>query len=340
MEASSASLSKGTSVSRRDADHAPVSGMDEIFPSFQEAVAKEDLDTKDLLEDTIYLINTDLGGQTEILDLMPFFLLGPALNLIFSRFVDSLDQKYMNYYTNDEGVPTQKEDSVATLEEVLFQTLATIAYMYEPVNTDDEDSGKEDGDIHSSSKAMFVGTFKDKISKQTFKMTDSILRNKIGQTEFYKKGIVEFASPQHLILPVDNLEGGQEEVDSMRKIFEKAILRNFEKVYIPATWLMLSINLRHTGKRIITLTECQCIASKLGITVSTLPKVLWFLHYHCGMLLYFPEVDGFNQMIILDIQVWSFKSSCGNIVKQLILCLTLMLTLSFHLSVLLLHVSR
>ena len=320
MEASSASLDKGTS--QRDTDHAPVTGIDEIFPSFQEAVAKEDWDTiKYLLEDTIYLINTDTGGQTEFLDLMSF-LAGPALNLIFSRLTDSLDQEYKIYYTNEEGVSTQEEDSVATLEEFIFQTLSTTACMYEPDNTD-KYSVKEDDDIHiptSSSKAMFVGTFRDRITEEEFKEKDSILQKKIEQTEFYLRDIVLFASVNHLILPVDNLNGGKEEVDGMREIFENAILRNFKKVRIPATWLMLSINMRHTGKCTISLTECRHIASKLGITATTLPKVLWFLHYHCGILLYFPDVDGFDQIIILDIQVWSFDNE-DFIEKSLVLIL-------------------
>ena len=93
----------------------------------------------------------------------------------------------------------------------------------------------------------------------------------------------------------------------MRETFKTAITRNFKKVRIPATWLILSINMRHTGKCTMTLTECRDIAGKLGITTTKLPKVLWFLHYRVGILLYYPEVDGFDQIIILDVQVWNIN---------------------------------
>ena len=289
--------------------HTPITDIAEIFPTLQEAMAKEDWATiKYLLEDTMYLINTDTGGQTEFLDLMTRFLMGPALNLIVSRLTDSLNQEYKIYCTNDEGVSTEEEDSVVTLEEVIFQALASIACMETSYESDktSKDSEKDDNDVHipaSSSKAMFVGTFKDKITEEEFKEKDRILSEKIEQTEFYSRGIVQYASAEHLILPLDNLKGGQEEVDMMRETFETAITRNFKKVRIPATWLMLSNNMRHTGKCTMTLTECRCIAGKLGITAAKLPKVLWFLHYRVGILLYYPEVDGFDQIIILDIQV-------------------------------------
>ena len=321
-EASSASLGKGASGLQHDGGkeakpiRTPITDIEEIFSTFQEAMAREDWATiKYLLEDTMYLINTDTGGQTEFLDLMSRFLMGPALNLIVSRLTDPLNQEYKIYCTNEEGVSTEEEDSVVTLEEVIFQALASIACMETSYESDETsiDSEKDDDDVHipaSSSKAMFVGTFRDKITEEEFKEKDRILSEKIKQTEFYSRGIVQYASAKHLILPLDNLKGGQEEVDMMRETFETAITRNFKKVRIPATWLMLSINMRHTGKRTMTLTECRYIAGKLGITTTKLPKVLWFLHYRVGILLYYPEVDGFDQIIILDIQVWGLFNVC------------------------------
>ena len=184
---------------------------------------------------------------------------------------------------------TEEEDSVITLEEVLFQALASIACMKNSYETDktSEDSEKGDDDIQPAciSKAFFVGTFKDKISEEEFKVKDMNLRRKIEQTEFYSKRIVEYASDEHLMLPLDNMTGGQEEVDMMKETFKAAIMNNFEKVRIPATWLMLSINLRHTEKRTMSLAVCQEMAGKVGITATKLRNVLWFLHYRVGILL-------------------------------------------------------
>ena len=150
---------------------------------------KEDWDTiKYLLEDTMYLIHTDTGGQTQFLDLMSRFLMGPALNLIVRRLTDSLDKDYKIYCTNDEGVSTEEEDSIITLEEVLIQALASIACMEIRMSLTSLAMILRKDDIHvpsCTSKALFVGTFKGKTSEEEFKVKDTILRRKIEQNEFY-----------------------------------------------------------------------------------------------------------------------------------------------------------
>ena len=329
IEAAIPSLSKEKPASqlphRESSPHHDVAApanIDDILASFQDAVYKEDWDTvKYLLDDTIYLINTDTGGQTEFLDLMSRFLMGPALNLIISRLVDSLDQVYKIYCTNEKGISTAEEDSVKTVEDVIFQALASIACLeasYDPENSDDSDGKDTDIKIPDcSSKALFIGTFRDKVTQEEFEERDRLLRKKIEQTEFYRKGLVLCASEKHLTFTLDNLNGGQEEIDTLRKNLEKKIRRNFKKVTIPVSWLMLSINIRHKDQRTMTLSVCQDIASKLGITAASLPKALWFLHYRVGILLYYPEIEGFSQLIICDVQVifcyYQRECVCGNV---------------------------
>ena len=286
-----------------------VPSEDEIFSSFQQAVADEDWDTvKYVLDDTMYLINTDTGGQTEFLELMSRFILGPALNLIFSRLTDSLENVYKIYTTNDNGDSTKEEDSTLKLEDIIFQALASITCMEVPhqPKEDTKEDTRENEDTQvaiTTSRAMFVGTFRDKISTKQFLKRDQIFKKIIEQTEFYDKGIVEYASEKHLILALNNKHGGQDEVDMMRKTFEASIKRNFKKIRIPAPWMMLSINMRHTKQRTMSLQQCQEIAGKLGISPKSLRKALWFLHYRVGVLLYYPEVEGFENIIILDTQV-------------------------------------
>ena len=292
-----------------------VRSENEIFSSFQKVVASEDWDmVKYILDDTIYLINTDTGGQTEFLELMSRFILGPALNLIFSRLTDSLEDVYKIYTTNEKGDSTKEEDSTVKLEDIIFQALASITCMEVPHQPKEKSkqAAKEDEEVQvpiTTSKAMFVGTFRDKTSQEEFLMRDQILKKKIEQTEFYSKGIVEYSSEEHLILAVNNQSGGQDEVDKMRETFEDILKKNFRKIHIPATWLILSIYMRHTKQRTMSLQECQQIAGKLGITPKSLQSALWFLHYRVGVLLYYPELEGFENIIILDIQV-SRNSIC------------------------------
>ncbi len=278
----------------------------EIYPAYIEAAAEHNEEkAKYLLKDTIYLITTDHGGQTEFLDLMSRFLMGASLHLIFSRLTDSWDSVFKMYCTNEDGVSTEKEDSIVTLEEVTFQTLASIACMK---NTSDKMTSNQtsNADMEKTNvvtKAMFVGTFRDKVSLSQFRERDQILKNKIEQTEFYHQKIVEYASEEFPTLALDNKKGTVEEISKARETFEKCIKKNLGKVHIPCSWLMFSIVLRSKKRRVMTLTECNEIAEGLNIGLSDVRNVLWFLHYRVGTLLYYPEVRGFENLVICDVKV-------------------------------------
>ena len=302
--------------------------LNEVYRPYHKAMESNDFESlKYLLEDTVYLINTDTGGQTEYLDLMSRFIMGPALNLIFSRLTDPLDKVYKIYYTNEDGVSTEEEDSIITLEEVFFQALASIACMEmtKDFSTQEEDSTKAvDEEVkmsECSSKAMFVGTFRDKVYKFQVNRRNRHLREKIEQTDFYKMNIVKYASTDNVLLTVDNLHGDLDEINNLRSILEACIKDNFKKVHIPFTWLMLSINMRSENKRTMLLSELQGMAFKLGIQCSDLKKILWFLHYRVGVLLHYPDLRGFEEIIICDVKVCfiMLKTFCDKI-KILLLC--------------------
>ena len=296
------------SVIPSEETHSDVSSGDEILSIFQKVAANEEWDMlKDALDGTMYLTNTDTGGQTAFLELMSRFILGPSLNLIFSRLTDSLEKEYKIYATNEDGDCTNEEDSTLKLEDIILQALASITCMEVPHQPNEKskratkESREAQGAI-TTSKAILVGTFRDKISQEDFLVRDDVLKKKIMETE-YKK-IIEYPLENHLILALNNNDGGQDEVDKMREIFE-TYLRKFKKISIPAAWLMLSIWMRHTKQRTMSLQRCQEIAGKLGIAPESVENALWFLHYRVGVLLYYPEVKGFEDIIILDIQVSS-----------------------------------
>ena len=285
----------------------------------RDAMEAENWDeVKYLLEDLILLVSTDTGGQAEFLDLHASLVQGPSFNLLFSRLVDDLDSQFEVYYTNEEGMSTEKEDSIMTVEQVLFQSLSTIA-CYSGTFCDGEDTPSSGGDTHvgtkkfAKSKVLFVGTHADLVSKEKFVEKDRLLQKRIKGTEFYDKGIIEFASKDQLMLAVNNRSGGQDEIDEIRKILERVIVKSFEKVTIPASWLMLSLHIRSKKVRTMSLEECEELGRKVGIIPSELQDALWFLH-NLGILLYYPELDTLKGTVICDIQV--VFDSATNLIKN------------------------
>ena len=297
-------ITKGSTTRVSDAD------FEEVFSVINEGMKADDWDkVKYLLEDLTLLISTDTGGQAEFLDLHASLVQGPSFNLLFSRLVDELDSQFEMYYTNEDGVSTEKENSTMTVEEVLFQALSSIACFSGTFCEDDDTPSGEASNVqskkprHSKSKVMFVGTHADQVSKEEFQEKDKLLQKKIERTEFFDKDIIEFASEDQLMLSVDNMNGNEDEMDGIRGVLERVIEKCFERVTIPASWLLFSLYMRSKKVRTMSLEECNKLAKKAGISRSELQDALWFLHHRVGVLLYYPEVEALKGTVICDIQV-------------------------------------
>ena len=292
--------------------------MDETFAIIDEAMKSDEWDNvKFLLDGLILLINTDTGGQGKFLDLQASLVMGPSLNLLYRRLVDPLDRQFKTHYTSEKGVNTEEEDSSTTVENVLFQALSTIACLCCSFSWDEEDAPDYDhliDEIGGESKALFIGTHLDKVSKEEFKKEDEILKQKVMNTEFYGKNLIEFASKSQLMLAVNNMSGDEREIAKIRYVLEQIIQRSFKKIAIPASWLMLSLCIRKTGVRTMSLTECEKLAGKLRIDRQELTDALWFLHNRIGILLYFPEIPSLRGVVICDIQI--IFDSASNLIKH------------------------
>ncbi len=80
---------------------------------------------------------------------------------------------------------------------------------------------------------MFVGTFRNLISTEEFKERDEVLKKTMECTDFYDKGIIEYATEEQITLPMNNMSDTKEEID--RQTFENCIKKNLGKVHIPCT---------------------------------------------------------------------------------------------------------
>lgn len=284
-----------------------------FLPILREALKTENSKAINfLLNDTTLLISTDTGGQAEFLDLQASIVQSPSLNLLFSKLTEPFDSSYTTYFTDKEGKSTEKQQSSLTVEEVLFQTLASIACF----NDHDKSlsDNESDHEIYrllkkSRSKVMFVGTFLDEVKDDAEYLVkrDAYLEEKIkSSTEIYKE-IIAYASDtnKQLTLQVNNMYGGKGEVKEIQSILERIIDENFEKIPIPAPWLLLNLFARYTKKKVMTLKDCHHFVNEqnLEMSVKEVENALWFLHHGIGTLLYYPELEELKDIVIFDKQV-------------------------------------
>ena len=281
--------------------------IEEIFTFLNKAMEESDWEkVKHLLDDLTLIINTDTGGQAEFLALYGSLVSGPSFNLLFRRLTDELGKAFEMYYTDEHGKSTRKEKSTVTVEEILFQALASIAGY----------GGSFSDDADSKSMVMFVGTHRDLVSADQFRESDELLKQKVINSDFFEKDLVVFASDDldELMFAVNNLTGEEDEIEPIRQKLETVIEENFSTIEIPVAWLVLNLCIRSKKVRTMSLAKCEELAKKLNIDPVELQKALWFLHHCVGLLLYYPELEELRDIVICDIQV--VFDSTSNLIKS------------------------
>ncbi len=268
----------------------------------------------------VFLRMEDTGGQPELMDMLPALTIGPGLYLLFFSYKFQLHEEYGVFYQRASGETTAPEKSEFTLQEMLLRTLASISCFsssthLQPLPGPDNSAI---GEILESSKSVVyvVGTHKDKVSEEVIATVDSQLQKVIRDTDSYKKGIVQFCSKDKLVVSLDNMGGGVEEIDHLHQLLENAMEKHFKKLKIPAVWLLFSLCLRMREVRTASLETCLALSHAFNMTPYETKAALWFLHHHAGVLMYFPSVPGLEDMVIIDTQV-VYDSITGVILKAM-----------------------
>ena len=278
----------------------------EVIAMFQEAMGSQYWkDVKHMFK--AYLRVEDTGGQPELMDMLPALTIGPGLYLLFINLQNDLDHHYKLTYCNKSGASTVPVESVYKVKEMLLSSLSSIACSNASSamsSLDKEESiipGVSDILKSSESVAYIVGTHKDMVSEERIKHLNEELQKVIKSTQFYD--IVEFFSKDELIVTMDNMKGGTEEVKKIQTLLEKSMDNRFRKLKIPVVWLLFSLILRKKKERTATLEDCMRLSESLRMTSYETKVALWFLHHHAGVMMYFPSIPELKNLIIIDIQV-------------------------------------
>ena len=254
-----------------------------------------------------YLRIEDTGGQPELMDMLPALAISPGLYLLFFNLEWYLKKEFKVYYQHSPGKATTHEESKITLEEMLLSTLSSISCSCAPANSlkSEDVNNSEMHDILESSKsvAYFVGTHKDKVTEEKIGQLDKDLQSIVRGTDFFEKGLVQFCSEGKLIVAMNNMDGGVEEVEAIKKMLNQAMERHFKPLSIPAVWLLLNLCLRMNKDRTASMKSVLELSSQFNMSAYETKAALWFLHHHAGVMMYFPNAPLLEDLVILDSQV-------------------------------------
>ena len=249
----------------------------------------------------------DTGGQLELMDMLPALTTGPGIYLVFFNLLWNLKKEFKVFYHDPSGKTTTPEESKITLEEMLLSTLSSISCSSASANLLRDEKANSFGmcGILESSKsvAYLVGTHKDKVTEEHISQLDEDLQSIIRGTDFFKKGLVKFCSEGKLIVTMDNMNGGDEEVKAIREMLNTAMERHFKPLRIPAVWLLFNLCLTQTNKRTASMNRVLELSSQFNMSAEETKVALWFLHHHAGVMMYFPNVPLLQDLVILDTQV-------------------------------------
>jgi hypothetical protein len=274
----------------------PFVNIEATFSSlFEKAIESGGNFVQCTLDNMILLSCADTGGHAEFLDMQAALINGPSFNLFFSRLTDSLSNLFPVHFTHENSESTPKKDSDSTVKEVMFQALSSITcfgnFHFSSERTPSEGaSSTEVQEVMKShqSKIMFVGTFKDEVSDEEFEKKDAELQREVAGTAFYKNILFADHDKKQLMLKVDNKNGGITEVEQVRKIMKEKIEKCFQRIPIPASWFVLTLQINDHKSPTMTLGDCEKLAEGLNISPDELQSALWFLHHGLGVLLYYP----------------------------------------------------
>ena len=253
----------------------------------------------------------DTGGQPEYIHLLPTVNISPMVTFVVHDLSKSLEDQVLVEYS-------EHGKHVFTPYHLQYSNLQMIKFLMSNINDSVERSSSQVPQlvtIHGESNNSYlccVGTHADKISPEMIKATDSQLTALVEKLDC-KAAIWEYKD-NSVLFPVDNTTAGDEsKEDPIANFIRNRIDKLAKKrdIYeLPITWMLFELEIRQVctkdDKAYISFKECCSIAQQTNL-IPTIEEMRSALTYHhlLGVLLYYPDVPGLCDFVIIDHQ-WLF----------------------------------
>ena len=247
----------------------------------------------------------DIGGQPAFLEMLPSLTIGPALYLIFMKLSEGLTERYPVAFKCKDGRRSKLcEKYTYTSDEVIFTALSSIACFGHSDEEVEQYVADSHGEKQTSSLALFMGTFSDKIKdEKLLDSRDCQLKQRVEETDFFNDGLIYAKSFEK----VNNYSASEDDLKHHRKLLEDILENKFQKYEIPTRWLALSICLkllaRKEERHEVSFDDCVKLGKQLRMNRAMVKAALQFLHKYIGLVMYFPTNNHLKNVVICDPQV-------------------------------------
>ena len=278
--------------------------------SIDSDILKHDFDYSGKVLNIIILLDT--GGQPEYIHLLPTVNIHPMVTFVVHDLTKSLTDEVLVEYS-------EKGKSVFKPYHLKYSNLSMIKFLMSSVNDSVERRSsqvpqlvKESGSDNKS-YICCIGTHADAVvGLDVIQNVDSELTGMVEKLNC--KTAIWQNKNEGVLFPVDNTTAGQDTNEDpvasfIRNEIDKVALG--KDIYeLPITWMLLELEIRqvcsNTCRAYIPFEECCSISKQCNLIIDKEEiKNALIYHHLLGVLLYYPEVPGLGNFVIVDHQ-WLF----------------------------------
>ena len=247
---------------------------------------------------SLYIIDT--GGQPEFHEMLPALITGPAVNLLVFNLIEDLQDRYKIMYRSSAGNSEPYRTSL-THEEVIFRSLASISCLrHNTIGWEFDELPVKD---NSEPAAFLIATHRDCVKDDKVNMVNNHLKLKIQSSELFRENLIQFSAPEKVIFALDTTKD-QKEIEDLKESLHHVINTRFYDIKLPVTWCALSLKLKRQKQSLYKYQTCFKLAQKSGIeSEDDFKAALWYLHNRVGTIMYYPDVEGLEDIIITNLQL-------------------------------------
>ena len=253
----------------------------------------------------------DTGGQPEYIHLLPTINIHPMITFVVHNLSKPLEDQVLVEFSKQGRLMFEPYH-------LKYSNFDMIKFLMSSINDSSERTSSQAPQLvtipgkNKQSYVCCVGTHADRVAADVIRNVDGQLTAMVEKLDC--KSAVWLNEAGKVLYSVDNTTAGDDSnEDPIAKQVRNKIdnLASNKDVYeLPITWMLFELEIRHlcasNQKAYIAVQECVAIAMDSGlITDEDEVKNALAYHHLLGVLLYYPEVAGLCDYVIVDHQ-WLF----------------------------------
>ena len=257
----------------------------------------------------------DTGGQPEYIHLLPTINIYPTVTFIIHDLSKNLsDQVLVEYSQHGKHVFTPYHLSYSNLD--MIKLLMSAANDSVERSTPNIPKLLTTPGSNRQSYICLVGTHADKVLKKKVEEVEIELNTLVNITQC--ETAVWQNEKEKVLFSVNNKTAGQESgedpVANLIRTKIEALAEGKEVYNLPITWMLLQLEIQQVcskrKKAYISFQDCISLAKDTSLMSKEKEVKSVLLYYHLlGALIYFDEVPGLCDYVIVDHQWWFDKLS-------------------------------